>query len=122
MRFQLRSVAAWMVMVCAAASLLLAMVWKQQAYVSLSRALQAGEKERARLHNSVLLLETEVRALRQPARLEALARDRFGLIHPGPPILVQPSGQILARAVPGERAPLRLARWLERLPWPISGW
>jgi type II secretory pathway component PulJ len=113
-----------MAVIFLSASLLLGMVWKQHAYVRFSRDLHAGEKRHASLHNAVLLLETEVRALRQPSRLETLARDRFGLIHPGPPLLVQPDGQILARgreAGPAGGMGIRAARWLKEFTWRIKG-
>ena len=94
--FKLRVILGWMAMVMILASLPLGMVWKQYAYVNLSRGLQTAEKDRGRLQNHVMLLETEVRGLMRPSRLEALARDHFGLVDHGPPIDVQPADQILA--------------------------
>ena len=83
-------------MVLFLASLPLGMVWKQYAFVNLSRGLQEAEKDRGRLQNQVMLLETEVRGLMRPSRLESLARDHFGLVDHGPPIEVQAGDQILA--------------------------
>ena len=124
--FKFRSVVGWMALIFLSASFLLGMVWKQQAYARLARDLEVGERKRAGLHNAVLHLETKVRALRQPARLEALARDRFGLIHPGPPLMVLPEGQIFVHGFTGggERPspPIRAARWLKEFAWRIKGW
>ena len=93
---KLRVVVAWIVLMLAAASLPLAQVWKQQTYARLSRELIEAGRERDRLATEVLLLETETRALGQLSRLEAFARDRLGLIDPGPPVVIQPEGQVLA--------------------------
>jgi cell division protein FtsL len=112
-----------MAMVMLVASLPLGMVWKQYAYVNLSRGLQTAERDRGRLQNEVLLLETEVRGLMRTSRLETLARDRFGLIDPGPPILVQPEGAVLAGAggSDGTMDTLKAASWRERAGWRTNG-
>ena len=47
--------------------------------------------------------------LRQPARLEALARDRFGLVDPGPATVIQMEGQILADNKAEESGELKTA-------------
>jgi cell division protein FtsL len=95
---KLRVVVAWIALMLVAASVPLAQVWKQQAYARLSRDLIEAGRERDRLATEVLLLETETRALGQLSRLEAFARDRLGLIDPGPPMVIQPEGQVLAAA------------------------
>ena len=116
--FKLRSVFGWMMAVSVVAALLIGYVWKQYTYVSLSRALMAADRDQARLQNEVMLLETQVRGLRQPSRLEALARDHFGLIDPGPPVLIQPEGQILADAKTKHRDDgLRTASWRSLFKW-----
>lgn len=93
---KLRAVIVWMAVMLAAVSLPLAHVWKQQAYVRLSRELAQTVKDRDALANEVLRLETETRGLRQYSRIEAVARRRLGLIDPGPPMVIQPAGQVLA--------------------------
>ena len=95
---KLRAVFGWMVLMLLIASLLLAQVWKQQAFVRLSRELIQAGRDRDALATEVLVLETETRALGQLSRLESFARDRLGLINPGPPTVIQPEGQVLASA------------------------
>lgn len=112
--FRLRTLVLWMGMILILALLPLGMVWKQYTYVNLSRALLECKKDRGRLQNQAMLLKTQVRGLLQPSRLESLARDRFGLIDPGPPIEVQPPDQVIAsREITGESEPdtLKAARW-----------
>jgi cell division protein FtsL len=94
---KLRAVFAWMALTLLVASLLLAQVWKQQAFVRLSRELIQAGRDRDALATEVLVLETETRALGQFSRLETVARERLGLINPGPPTVIQPEGQLLAR-------------------------
>ena len=115
--FKLRSVVGWMVVVLAGAALLMGIVWKQYTYVNLSRALMNSDKDRARLQNEVMLLETQVRGLRQPSRLEALARDHFGLVDPGPAIVIQMQGQILANAPANNGDSLKTASWKGLFKW-----
>ncbi|HAO98756.1 MAG TPA: hypothetical protein DCQ83_01790 [Fibrobacteres bacterium] len=120
--FKLRLVIGWMVGVMLVISLPLGLVWKQYAYVNLSRDLLAAEKERGRLQNEVMLLETEVRALARPSRLESLARDRFGLVDPGPPILIQPEGQVLAGTSGSNGADtMNTASWRGKKAWRTDG-
>ena len=94
---KLRAVFAWMALTLLVASLLLAQVWKQQAFVRLSRDLIQAGRDRDALATEVLVLETETRALGQLSRLETVARERLGLINPGPPTVIQPEGQVLAQ-------------------------
>ena len=121
--FKLRSVVTWMAMVMLVASLPLGMVWRRYAYVNLSRGLEAAEKDRARLQNEVTLLETQVRALKQPSRLETLARDRLGLVDPGTPIVVQIEGQVFASAgtLDGRRDSVEAASWRGGAAWQTDG-
>jgi cell division protein FtsL len=102
--FKLRSVVVWMALVLLTTLLPLGLVWKQYAYVNLSRALENAEKDRGSLQNEVMLLETQVGELKEPSRLEELARDHFGLIDAGPPIMVQAEGQVLASNSQGSGA------------------
>ena len=114
--FKLRSVIVWMGLICLGASLLMGIVWKQYTYVNLSRGLQRAEKDRGRLQNEVMLLETQVRGLRQPSRLEELARDHFGLIDPGPAIVIQPEGQVLAGSGKADDS-VKTASWRGFFKW-----
>jgi cell division protein FtsL len=100
--FKLRSVVVWMALVMLTTLLPMGLVWKQYAYVNLSRSLQKAEKDRGTLQNEVMLLETQVGELKEPSRLEALARDHLGLVDAGPPIMVQAEGQVLASQTPTE--------------------
>ena len=120
--FKLRFVFAWMAGVSVIAFLLMGIVWKQYAYVNLSRDLMKSEKEIGSLQNQVMVYETEIRGLKQPARLEALARDHFGLVDGGVPVLVQAEGQVLASggesgvSSPGNaNDTMKTASWRERL-------
>ena len=125
-RIQLRTVVAWMGLVILGASSLLGVVWKQHACARLSRALYHGDKERARLQSEVMLLETDVRALRQPARLETLGRERFGLVDPGPPVMVTleraPAAYGGARGTDAAAGNVASARWGGGFAWRTSGW
>jgi hypothetical protein len=105
---KLRTVTVWMAVMLSLASLALAHVWKQQTHARLSREIVKIGRERDALAATVLLLDTETRGLRQYSRLEAVARQRLGLIDPGPPIVIQPAGQIVAE---NGGAPIRAARW-----------
>jgi len=95
---KLRSVVAWIALMLVAATVPLAQVWKQQTYSRLSRDLIEAGRERDRIATEVLVLETETRALGQLSRLETFARERLGLVDPGPPVVIQPEGQVLASA------------------------
>jgi cell division protein FtsL len=108
---KLRSVIAWIMVMLLAASLALAHLLKQRTHTRLSRELVNTGRERDALATEVLLLETETRGLRQYSRLEAVARQRLGLVDPGPPVVIQPDGQVLAEAKDGGAAPIRAARW-----------
>lgn len=118
---KLRILVGWMALVSLAASVLLCVVWKEHEFVRLSRVVLRTQKEAARLQDGVLVLETEVQSLRKPSRLEELARERFGLINPGSPIVVQPEGQVLARGSKPElvsaNGTVKTAGWRGRLPW-----
>ncbi len=95
---KLRAVFGWIALMLLIVSLPLAQVWKQQTFVRLSRELMQAGRDRDALGTEVLVLETETRALGQLSRLETVARERLGLINPGPPTVIQPEGQVLAQA------------------------
>ena len=94
---KLRAVFAWIALMLLIVSFPLAQVWKQQTFVRLSRELIQAGRDRDALATEVLVLETETRALGQLSRLETVARERLGLINPGPPTVIQPEGQVLAQ-------------------------
>ncbi len=104
---KLRSVAGWILMMLAVASVAMAHIWKQQSHVRLSRELASGAGARDALAAEVLLLETETRALRQYSRIEAVAKARLGMINPGPPVMIRVGEP---DSVPA-RAELLAARW-----------
>jgi cell division protein FtsL len=107
---KLRRLAAWMVVMACVAVLALGHVWKQNVHVGLSRDLVKTSRERDVLAAEVLLLETETRGLRHYSRLETVARERLGLVNPGPPLVIQPAGQIVA-ANETSKDTIRSARW-----------
>jgi cell division protein FtsL len=107
---KLRTVTGWMAVMLLAASLALAHIWKQQMHARLSREIVVMGRERDALAAAVLLLDTETRGLRQYSRLEAVARQRLGLVNPGPPVMIQPAGQVLASGDQGGAAPIPEAR------------
>jgi len=117
---KLRRVAAWVGVTGLLAVLAVGHVWKQNTHARFSRDLVKVSRERDALAAEVLLLDTETRGLRHFSRLEALARDRLGLVKPGPATVIQPAGQVVASrevepnahgdsATMGE--PIRSARW-----------
>lgn len=93
---KLRTVTVWMAVMLLGASMALAHIWKQQTHARLSREIVTMGRERDLLVAGVLMLDKETRGLRQFSRLETVARQRLGLVNPGPPIVIQPVGQVLA--------------------------
>lgn len=110
---KLRQVFAWMAVMGFLAVLALGHVWKQNTHAGLSRDLVKMARARDALAAEVLLLETEARALRHYSRLEAVARERLGLVKPGPAVVIQPAGQLVASAEQVSEAAdtIRSARW-----------
>ncbi len=113
---KLRQVFVWIAVMGILALLALGQVWQKNTHAGLSRSLVKTARERDALAAEVLLLETQTRGLRQYSRLEDVARERLGLIKPGPAVVIQPDGQLVAAAGPEEAtAPegsgsLRMAR------------
>ena len=107
---KLRTVTAWMAVMLTCASLALGHIWKQQTHARLSREIVVVARDRDRLASEVLLLDTETRGLRQYSRLERVARERLGLVDPGPPVMIHPAGQVLAKR-DGEGGRIPAARW-----------
>jgi len=78
---KLRAIVGLFFLVLCAAGVLVAHVWKQNAYVRYSMATVKLGKERAALRNEIALLEVSVGGLRKRARIEQVARERFGLAY-----------------------------------------
>lgn len=107
--FKLRSIIALFLLVLMGASVLMAHVWKQNAYVRLSKEAVKLAREGKALRDTLALLELEAGELRNMARIEALARARFGLEYGAIPILVYPETgdakrDVLARGADEVRA------------------
>jgi hypothetical protein len=77
--FRLRNIVALFLLVLMGASVLMAHVWKQNAYVRLSKESLKLARDHKALRDSIALLELEAGELRKLARIEGLARERFGL-------------------------------------------
>lgn len=90
--FRLRNIVALFLFVLLGASVLVAHVWKQNAYVRLSKESARLAREHKALRDSIALLEMQAGELREPARLERLARARFGLEYGRHPVPVYPAG------------------------------
>jgi cell division protein FtsL len=115
---KLRRVAGWVGLTGLAAVLAIGHVWKQNTHARFSRELVKISRERDALAAEVLLLDTEARGLRHFSRLETVARERLGLVKPGPAVVIQPAGQVVASAgedgARDDAAPadtIRSARW-----------
>ena len=73
--FRLRNIVALFLLVLMGASVLMAHVWKQNAYVRLSKESVKLGREGKALRDSIALLEMEAGDLRKLGRIELLARD-----------------------------------------------
>ena len=91
--FRLRNIVALFLLVLMGASVLMAHVWKQNAYVRLSKESMRLAREEKSLRDGIALLEMEAGALKKLGRIEGLARDRFGLVYGNHPVLVYPEGE-----------------------------
>jgi hypothetical protein len=74
------------------AGVLVAHVWKQNAYVRMSMDLVKLGKQQALLRNEIALLEVSVGGLKKIGRIESLAKGRFGLEYGKAPVLVYVDG------------------------------
>jgi cell division protein FtsL len=112
---KLRRLVGWMAVMAFVAVLALSYVWKQNTHARFSRELVTIVRERDALAAEVMLLDTEARALRHYSRLETVARERLGLVKPGPATVIQPAGQVVASADPQGQAlgadTIKSARW-----------
>jgi cell division protein FtsL len=85
---KLRSVIGLFCLVLILAGVLVAHVWKQNAYVRISMDVVKLEKQQAQLRNEIALIEVSVGGLKKISRIEVLAKARFGLEYVKAPVLV----------------------------------
>lgn len=85
---KLRTIIGLFCLVLCAAGVLVAHVWKQNAYVRISMATVKLAKQKAQLRNDIALLEVSVGGLKKISRIESLAKSRFGLEYGKTPVLV----------------------------------
>lgn len=108
---KLRKVFVWIGVMLAVALVAVAHLAKQHLHSRLAREVLSASRERDALATEVLLLETETRGLRLYPRLEAVARERLGLVNPeGTPVVIQPAGQVVAEGKSRDDG-IRSARW-----------
>lgn len=96
---KLRTVVGLFLLVLCAAGVLVAHVWKQNAYVRLSMAEVDIGKQRAQLRNDIALLEVSVGSLKKLSRIEGMAKGRFGLEYGNTPVLVYLEGDAASASV-----------------------
>ena len=89
---KLRTVIGLFCLVLCAAGVLVAHVWKQNAYVRISMAAVKLAKQKAMLRNDIALLEVSVGGLKKISRIEGMAKARFGLEYGKTPVLVYLGG------------------------------
>jgi cell division protein FtsL len=85
---KLRSIIGLFCLVLTLAGVLVAHVWKQNAYVRMSMDRVKLGKQQAQLRNEIALLEVSVGGLKKMGRIESLAKGRFGLEYGKTPVLV----------------------------------
>jgi hypothetical protein len=89
---KLRTIVGLFFLVLCAAGVLVAHVWKQNAYVRISMGAVRLAKQKALLRNDIALLEVSVGGLKKISRIENLAKSRFGLEYGKTPVLVYLDG------------------------------
>jgi cell division protein FtsL len=89
---KLRTIVGLFCLVLCAAGVLVAHVWKQNAYVRISMDAVKLAKQKARLRNDIALLEVSVGGLKKISRIESMAKSRFGLEYGKTPVLVYLDG------------------------------
>lgn len=89
---KLRTVIGLFLLVLCAAGVLVAHVWKQNAYVRISMGAVKLAKQKAMLRNDIALLEVAVGGLKKISRIEGMAKGRFGLEYGKTPVLVYLGG------------------------------
>ncbi len=85
---KLRQVFACMLLAGICASVFVAHVWRQNAFVQLTKDASKNERELGKIRNEVALLELQVSELKKLSRVERVAREKFGLDFQVTPILV----------------------------------
>jgi hypothetical protein len=90
---KLRSIIGLFCLVLTLAGVLVAHVWKQNAYVRMSINLVKLGKQQAQLRNEIALLDVSVGGLKKIGRIESLAKGRFGLEYGKAPVLVYVDGE-----------------------------
>jgi cell division protein FtsL len=98
---KLRSVIGLFCLVLTLAGVLVAHVWKQNAYVRMSMDLVKLGKQQAQLRNEIALLEVSVGGLKKIGRIESMAKGRFGLEYGKAPVLVYVDGEAERAAARG---------------------
>lgn len=89
---KLRTVIGLFCLVLCAAGVLVAHVWKQNAYVRISMGAVKLAKQKTMLRNDIALLEVAVGGLKKISRIEGMAKARFGLEYGKTPVLVYLGG------------------------------
>ena len=102
---KLRTVVGLFCLVLCAAGVLVAHVWKQNAYVRISMAAVKLAKQKAQLRNDIALLEVSVGGLKKISRIENMAKTRFGLEYGKTPVLVYLGGGADAAEAGDDEAP-----------------
>jgi len=124
---KLRSVIGLFCLVLMLAGVLVAHVWKQNAYVRVSMDVAKLEKQKAQLRNEIALIEVSVGGLKKISRIEGLAKARFGLEYVKAPVLVyldRDDGRALEAARdPGRRASAEGDKELQsgKVAWRTNG-
>lgn len=120
--FRLRNIIALFILVLMGASVLMAHVWKQNSYVRLSKEGIKLAREGKALRDTIALLEMQAGDLRKLARIEGLAKERFGLEYGITAVPVYPEAAdgregVFARRGEGSRDGLESGK----AAWPTRG-
>jgi cell division protein FtsL len=132
---KLRTVIGLFFLVLCGAGVLVAHVWKQNAYVRLSIDTVKIGKQRTQLRNDIALLEISVASLKKLSRLEGMAKARFGLEYGKAPVLVYVEGQKFAETEGGKAEDAKTEDGMKtasaetgdkgllagKIAWPIKG-
>ena len=99
---KLRNVIGLFCLVLILAGVLVAHVWKQNAFVRLSMDLVKLGKQQAQIRNEIALIEVSVGGLKKISRIEGLAKGRYGLEYVKAPVLVYLDGEAAGAMEPGQ--------------------
>lgn len=89
---KLRNVIVMMAAALGLAGILVAQVFRQNAYVRLSKQIRLNDKKAEALRNEIASAEMEVRKLKSLSRIEALAQRGLGLEYETRTVMVRASG------------------------------